>query len=348
MNISQKDLLQLKGWYISDCVVRNRNYFHFSMRNTKESRKASVISEHTVRKAEVGVYFDKEPEKALSFATVKNWEQVFIGSSVGDGWDEVVCVDDEGRVYARATDLRHIGREKNIPCTADGPSRGTITRIRRINGRLYFISYYHGVGYRIGPNEWQSLCMNLPAPRDENEADEMMDDLELEDIDGFSFDDLYLVGCKGHVWHFDGKEWIKVAFPSNIYLKSVCCAGDGFVYIGGQSGVIFKGRGDKWVKIHDGSYSLPFKDIVWHANKIWCTSDYGLWNIENNKIITANAPAEITICSGNLSVADGVMLLAGLYSAAFHDGKDWHILFDVRSIQDEDDYTDDADQYDHE
>ena len=42
------------------------------------------------------------------------------------------------------------------------------------------------------------------------------------------------------------------------------------------------------------------------------------------------------------------MLLAGLYSAAFHDGKDWHILFDVRSIQDEDDYTDDADQYDHE
>lgn len=348
MYISQNKLQLLKGWYISDCVVRNKTFFHLSMRNTKESRQASAISEHTVSKAEVGVYINKEPERALSFSIVKNWERIFIGSSVGDGWDEVVCIDDEGKVYARATKLIHDGREKNIDCTPEGPSRGMISRIKNINGRLYFVSYYHGVGYRIGPNQWHSLCLNLPAPSNEQEAVRMADDLDLEDIDGFSFDDLYAVGCKGHVWHFNGVKWESISFPSNINLKSVCCADDGMVYIGGQSGKVFKGRGNQWKQLNDGGYSLPFNDIVYHAGKVWCTSDYGLWIIENDKVINADVSADITVCSGNLSVGDGVMLLAGMYGAAFHDGKEWHLLFDVRKIQDEEDYTDDADQYDDE
>lgn len=102
MYISQNKLQLLKGWYISDCMVRNPPPLQRSMRNTKGSYQASTISEHSVSKAEVGIYINKEPKRAVSFSIVKSWRRIFIGSSHEDGWDEVVCVDDEGKVYAQA------------------------------------------------------------------------------------------------------------------------------------------------------------------------------------------------------------------------------------------------------
>ena len=32
-------------------------------------------------------------------------------------------------------------------------------------------------------------------------------------------------------------------------------------------------------------------------------------------------------CAGNLSVGDGAMLMADTHGAAFHDGKDWRLIF---------------------
>ena len=69
--------------------------------------------------------------------------------------------------------------------------------------------------------------------------------------------------------------------------------------------------------------TLAFKDMVWFDGKVWCTSDYGLWVIKDGKLKEAELPAEVTACAGNLSVGDGVMLLAGMYGATVYDGKTW-------------------------
>jgi hypothetical protein len=79
--------------------------------------------------------------------------------------------------------------------------------------------------------------------------------------------------------------------------------------------------------VERGDMTLPFEDIVWHAGRLWCTSDYGLWTLENNRIVRADVPSEIRVCAGNLSAADGVMLLAGTNGAAYHDGERWHSIF---------------------
>ena len=74
--------------------------------------------------------------------------------------------------------------------------------------------------------------------------------------------------------------------------------------------------------------TLPFKDLVWHAGKVWLTRDYGLWNLIDGKLVEADLPSsDIKVCASNLSVGDGEMLMAGTHGAAVHDGKEWKLIF---------------------
>ena len=44
MKITDKNIAIFKKWYIKDCTVRNKDFFHFSVRNIKESRKNFRLS----------------------------------------------------------------------------------------------------------------------------------------------------------------------------------------------------------------------------------------------------------------------------------------------------------------
>ena len=204
-----------------------------------------------------------------------------------------------------------------------------------IYGMAYAVGGGRTVCRRRGPNDWESLCLNLPlGTRAEHDDVKKSEDMAFEDIDGFSHNDLYVIAGRGVVWHLNGTAWRRIPFPSNMFLESVCCAGDGHVYIGAQSGTMFRGRGDQWEMIHRGNMSLPFKDIVWHANRLWCTSDYGLWTVNGNKVERVeDLPSEISVCAGNLSAADGVMLMGGVHGAAFHDGQTWQLIFNQYQME---------------
>ena len=102
---------------------------------------------------------------------------------------------------------------------------------------------------------------------------------------------------------------------------------------GEQSGTLFRGRDKHWEMIERGNMSLPFKDIVWHAGRLWCTSDYGLWSLEEDQLVRVELPSDIAVCAGNLSAADGVMLMAGTHGAAFHDGNDWQLIFNTFKME---------------
>jgi hypothetical protein len=252
------------------------------------------------------------------------WNNINIASSQHNE-DKLVGVDVEGYVYA--TGGGHAEKEDPIPEGRDGPRRGAIFRVRMIDSMLYAVGAWHTACRRRGRNDWESLCLNLPTVALTKYDVDIADAMCFVDIDGFSHDDLYTIAGEGIVWHCDGKEWRQVHFPSNMIMESICCAGDGQVYIGAQSGTLFRGRGDRWTMVERGNMTLPFNDMVWHAGRLWCTSDYGLWTLENNRIVRADVPSEISVCAGNLSVADGVMLMAGNNGAAFHDGERWHSIF---------------------
>jgi hypothetical protein len=143
-----------------------------------------------------------------------------------------------------------------------------------------------------------------------------------------------VAGGDGDIWNFSQGRWRQIAFPSNVPLQNLCCGGNGRVYVAGQGGEIYRGRGNTWTKIHDGGISLPINDMVWFQDQVWCTNDSGIWTIQNDQVTRADVPDFVRSCAGYASAADGVLLVAGMYGAALHDGQQWNSLVDLPALYD--------------
>lgn len=319
----------LYGYSTVDCCVRKRNIFYFVVREdytrwpkSKWSGDSSGPPEGDVEKRVLAWFRDKIDST--------QWSNTFLR-----GIDIPICEaptkPKEHFVGVAGIDVYSMGSgdggfEKDIPYFEDGgPFRGAIRKSRVIDGWLYVCGGNNSLGKRVARGEWHSFTQNIPNPKRNDNLHNTF-----EDVDGFSESDIYCVGHDGQVYHFNGKDWRSTAFPSNTDLQSLCCAGDGNVYISGMHGVVFKGRGEKWKNIHKAQPErmvLGFKDMVWYEDRVWCTSDYGLWTIHNDKLIEADVPDFVRGCSGNLSVADGVLLLAGLGGASFRENGQWHAIY---------------------
>lgn len=73
--------------------------------------------------------------------------------------------------------------------------------------------------------------------------------------------------------------------------------------------------------------TIPFKDMVWYEDKVWCTSDYGLWVIENDAVIEADVDPEVKVRWGYLSADSGILLLGGYNGAAYKENGAWQVIF---------------------
>jgi hypothetical protein len=313
------------GSTITDCVVRSRHVFYFVAMSDYDTNDVPPPDEQ--RTTRIIVYFASEPEpdrwKKASFS---GFNGLLAGAALYPK-EQFIGVDGDGRVLSMGSGVSEM--ERRIPRGRNGPQRGGVRKLRTFDRYTYVSTGYRGLGRREDKDRWVTLCSTLQFDPD---PDVSSDEYGFDDFDAFDVNDIYCVGGKGDVWHFDGRSFRQLDFPSNMYLESVCCAGDGSVYIGAQNGSIFKGRGDTWRLLHRDNLVLPFRDMVWYQDRVYCTSDHGLWEIKDDTLRTASVPEAIKVCSGNLSVADGVMLLAGAFGAAYHDGSGWTQMFDTMTF----------------
>ncbi|WP_230849828.1 hypothetical protein [Ralstonia solanacearum] len=309
------------GYGIRDAVVRDRNIFAFIGFQDWTIDKPRPFDEE-MRTRYIAYFADEGPTGRWGSDELHGFRRLMAGATAKPR-SQNINVDGAGQVYAKGAGVTEM--EQTIPGGGGkGPCRGSVTRLKQIDGWLYGCDNSRSLFRRLGRNEWLEIG---PLPPERN------GEVGFNDFDAFSETDIYAAGGKGDVWHYDGKAWHAVPFPSNMWIESVCCGQDGYVYIGAQSGSVFRGRGSEWKLIHKGDLSLPFKDMVWFGDRIYATNDYGLWEIKDGAVAASNAPIEITNCSGNLSVGDGVMLLAGHYGAALHDGTGWTRLFSIAELE---------------
>lgn len=310
---------RFSGFGIRDCAVETREVFYFvALQDWDDSKPRPFEDELQTRLTRLGMHGDPQ------WRTTKL--DGFSGLMVcGQTFPESACigVDRGAQVCNKAQGPLEI--ESNIPGGGgQGPKRGAVTRVKQINGWIYGCGSARSLFKRVDRNLWVEVGPLPPMKKGQS---------GFNDFDAFSETDIYAAGGKGDVWHYDGKAWHAVPFPSNMWIESVCCGQDGYVYIGAQSGSVFRGRNNEWKLIHKGDLSLPFKDMVWFGDRVYATNDYGLWEIKDGVVHRSEAPIEITNCSGNLSVGDGVMLLAGHYGAALHDGTGWTRLFSIIELE---------------
>lgn len=319
------------GYHLQDCAVVNQRLISLVLRNFADCEKADSLQDQKIRKKLVWLDISPAPDPA---PPDKVEEEPFrYGGCVLQGADVMFTAavhrPDTQFLYAAANGFMYRYDSDGFADEADYiaalglPESSYAFGARTVCGDLYVFGAEGLLIRRTDRDVWQ----NLSIPRDQFPGAT----LTLLSVDAFAPDDLYALSWKDGMFHYNGKAWRRVHFPSNIALETLCCAPDGQVYVSGQRGTLFAGRGSRWDRVHEGTLTLPFRDTVWYADALWCTNDYGVWTLRDTAKgpVFARAPVadDVYFCSGHLSAGDDRLLLGGMNGAAIFDGKDWQTLY---------------------
>ena len=198
-----------------------------------------------------------------------------------------------------------------------------LRKLVRIAGRAHALGMYRDVFALADDGRWVRVDEGLPElQRGAGRIDEFLD-VGFEDLDGFGPDDLYAVGGRGDVWRYDGRGWYPLDFPTNWPLFTVCCGGDGSVYISGEGGHLWRGREHEWEQIHAGDAPLPYNDSAWFDDGLWLISDDHLDRLVDGELRHAMHDEHLVFAAGHLDTHDGVLLVAGVDFVRVFDGQRW-------------------------
>jgi hypothetical protein len=327
-----------RGYTIYDCAIHTEDIWFFIL---VEERPDRDILPRT---------------RFISIGKNRSIDKRFAVFSVGDfGFCTAVCnvdltrnqereflaIDTGSQVYS--ANAQRKGDEKSIDeivrmSTAQGRS-GIIRKVVRVSGQVYAIGDFRKIYRRIGIEQWIELGKEgkgVPLPKDVETGKRYSMSLGFKDMSAFSASDMYAVGGEGDVWRFDGDKWHNCPMPTNSDLITVCCAGDGNVYITEFNGSVWMGREEKWKKIAEADIAPGFGpvDSAWFNNKLYLGAQEGLWAIDAKKKMVLpldelEKGAPNATNSGRLDLSpDGKYLLtAGPYGACLNDGTGWQRLF---------------------
>lgn len=251
------------------------------------------------------------------------------------GLHEFVVCDMDGNTIVYNDVVEEIGGEQPGIVTkwSDEGHNATVQRLKRVNGKMYAICRDRRILERKGGGIWTEFP-GLARPAERSDKMARNREFGFADMDAFSPSDIYAAGGRGDVWRYDGKEWRRCDFPSDDPLATVCCAGDGKVYLSGNNGSLWVGLGDTWKQLAEAAYKVSFNDTVWFAGKLWCSNDYALYTLEKDGLKTAEVDDFVQLTTRRLNVsADGSLLLSsGKHGASQFDGKQWQLLFSATEL----------------
>jgi hypothetical protein len=316
MKITQTDYNKMfKGYYINGVAIKDNGPICFLAKEIRDDLDP-VFDETWYKKRLVAYYNEENGDENEQWGRV-TWSGLnrLCIATITSPLSQVIVTDMNGFVYTNGGGSKDDDRI---------PDRPVITNIRSICGYAYVAGNFRYVAKRNDTNKWQELNNGIKIPN----LKEATSTAGFKFIDGFSETEIYAGGGRGDLWQFNGEKWRQVPFPSNMLLSAICCGQDGFVYIGAQSGTVFKGRNDEWRMIHRGDLSLPFRQMVWYQDRVWATSDYGVWQIVDDEVIKADLPTEVMVCAGYIDCNDKTLVIAGVNGAARLENGEWDILID--------------------
>lgn len=191
-------------------------------------------------------------------------------------------------------------------------------RVKTIDGYAYSIGGQRKIYKRVDIGKWVRMA-DLPRS-------ERIEAVGFRDLDAFSENDMYAVGGHGDVWHFNGKAWKQMGFPSNRQLATVTCAGDGKVYISGEGGSLWAGRLSTWEPLYEGASSVLWNDVLWFDGRLWLASDYQLRTWDGRALAEVAHQGDGVPIYGHMDARDGLLAVASPWSVMTFDGKAWRTI----------------------
>lgn len=269
----------------------------------------------------VGYFHEANEDDRWFSVSTTNMDKVHAAWSVFPD-ERIISVTFNGGVWTTSGDQNDHTQALNIPwevmfiknvrCIAQGKAYavGGNRSVFRRDAHEQWVRMGKGLRYRTKDNDYGYNKKKEPAPT-------------FEDIDGFSDNDLYVCGEGGDLWHYNGEYWRSLEPPTNLRFTSICCAGDGYVYVVGLQGTILRGKGDAWEKIDQEIDDSGFLAVRWFKGKVYICSWYVLYTLEDDKLIRLDIPEMALSDYGYLEANDDYLLAAGPFSAASFDGERW-------------------------
>ncbi len=261
----------LKGYSPQGCCIENLNSIFISFQYESETETGICIAYYTTKRENVwsaecwGQYYRSQ----CNFTTIPEKNFILVG------W--------HGDVIAqhgfKENGVPKFVEEKGIPILRNCP----IMRIRNIEGKAYIAANWRTIFRRDGINNWTLLHGNNPSQIETwRKANR---DLGFNDIGGFSEKDIYACGGQGDLWHLTDKAFEELDCPTNLELKSLCCAPDGKVYIGCEDGSLIVGRDSSWEILNTKAPNTDILDMIWYKDKLYLACGmYGLYIYDEDNI----------------------------------------------------------------
>ena len=147
-------------------------------------------------------------------------------------------------------------------------------------------------------------------------------DIGFNTINGFNCSEVYAAGANGEIWRYDSKKWFEVQAPTNVHLHALCCASDGYVYIGGTAGVIIRGRYNDWEVL-----GFDTRETIWDIHcfkgELYLITNEGLFKYKDEsfeKIQDDLLDYRDFLC---ISSKKDTMIVFGLKRIVEYDGTTW-------------------------
>ena len=299
----------VEGWIITDCAVREKNILQLCLRKNLPHEEALQLLDHDIQTKSLSIYLDT-PNDPYGLSTMTGYNKPRVGvARKPKGQALVVARNSDGQVNV-------FGGGKDFPDEYIHKDGWPMTwRIKCINGYAYSVGGQRKIYKRSDIGKWEKFA-DLPKS-------EQVETVGFNDMDAFSESDMYAVGGHGDVWHYDGKQWDQIGFPSNVQLGTVTCAGDGNVYISGEGGSLWVGKSSTWKSIYTGGSSILWNDVLWFENKLWLSSDYQfrIWNGKELEPVTHKGKDVPMI--GHMDAYDGLLAIASSEYVMTYDGVAW-------------------------
>ncbi|WP_163990296.1 hypothetical protein [Pyxidicoccus caerfyrddinensis] len=187
---------------------------------------------------------------------------------------------------------------------------GPMERIRAI-GSAVFACGWAGQIYRRSRGVWEQFDLGK--------------NLNFLAIDGFSDHDVYAVGLKGIIWHFDGRTWRAIASPTHQNLYDVRCFASGDLVACGAEGSVFRGSGPHLQSIGDSSFKGNCWAVEQFKDKLYLTlSDNRLAVLRQGSLRDVKIHSKEPRTTYRLSATQDVLYSFGPSDIAMFDGRKWH------------------------
>ena len=192
---------------------------------------------------------------------------------------------------------------------------GYINQIRVIDGELFACGHRRQV-YRRSSNKWTMISKEIVDSRQRAPGG-------FESIDGFATDDLYAVGRKGEIWHYDGKAWTRCDSPTNQHLADVRCI-DGKVWVCGDHGIILCGDKNSWKVVWDADEpSENWWSIEGFQGSIYVAGSLCIGKLVHGQIVPVDVGVKKAITSQILHHKEGILWSIGSEDVLSYDGEQW-------------------------